>query len=171
MGTELCLACSGGDPRQASGVRICGRRVRSADRRADVDRPGDGARRFRLSMAQPQLMSRSTRPAPWSSATRCSSPRVTAPAARSSRCRPDFTHKVVWTTQEFGLHFNTAIHRGGYLYGFDGRNEPDASLACVDAATGRIVWRETPEWTETIEPARPRPAAAGRHVPGVAAGR
>jgi outer membrane protein assembly factor BamB len=64
--------------------------------------------------------------------------------------RPDFTHRVVWTTQEFGLHFNTAIHRDGYLYGFDGRNEPDASLACVDAATGKIVWRETPEWTETL---------------------
>ena len=62
--------------------------------------------------------------------------------------RPDFTHRVVWTTQEFGLHFNTAIHRNGYLYGFDGRNEPDASLACVDAASGKIVWRETPEWTE-----------------------
>ena len=63
---------------------------------------------------------------------------------------PDFTHKVLWTTQEFGLHFNTPIHRDGYLYGFDGRNEPDASLACVDVATGKVVWRETPEWTETI---------------------
>jgi outer membrane protein assembly factor BamB len=64
--------------------------------------------------------------------------------------RPDFTHRVVWKTQEFGLHFNTPIHRDGYLYGFDGRNEPDASLACVEAATGKIVWRETPEWTETV---------------------
>jgi outer membrane protein assembly factor BamB len=65
--------------------------------------------------------------------------------------RPDFTHRVAWTTQDFGLHFNTAIHRDGYLYGFDGRNEPDASLACVDAASGKVVWRETPEWTETFE--------------------
>jgi outer membrane protein assembly factor BamB len=64
--------------------------------------------------------------------------------------RPDFSHRVLWSTQEFGLHWNTAIHRAGYLYGFDGRNEPDASLACVDAATGRVVWRETPEWTETL---------------------
>jgi outer membrane protein assembly factor BamB len=64
--------------------------------------------------------------------------------------RPDFTHRVVWTTQEFALHFNTPIHRDGFLYGFDGRNEPDASLACVEAATGRVVWRETPEWSETI---------------------
>jgi outer membrane protein assembly factor BamB len=63
---------------------------------------------------------------------------------------PDFTHTVLWTTQEFGLHFNTPIYRDGLLYGFDGRNEPDASLACLDAATGRVVWRETPEWTEPL---------------------
>jgi outer membrane protein assembly factor BamB len=58
---------------------------------------------------------------------------------------PDFSHRTLWTTQEFGLHFNTPVHKDGYLYGFDGRNESDASLACVDAATGRVVWRETPE--------------------------
>jgi len=65
--------------------------------------------------------------------------------------RPDFTHRVIWTTQEIGLHFNTAVYRDGYLYGFDGRNESDASLACVEAATGRVVWRNTPEWTESFE--------------------
>ncbi len=64
--------------------------------------------------------------------------------------RPDFTHKVLWTTQEFGLHFNTPIYRNGYLYGFDGRNEPDASLACVDASNGKIVWRVVPEWNELL---------------------
>jgi outer membrane protein assembly factor BamB len=64
--------------------------------------------------------------------------------------RPDFTHRVVWTTQEFGLHWNTPIYRNGFLYGFDGRNEPDASLACVDAANGKVVWRATPEWNETF---------------------
>jgi outer membrane protein assembly factor BamB len=64
--------------------------------------------------------------------------------------RPDFTHRVVWTTQEFGLHFNTPIYRGGHLYGFDGRNEPDASLACVEAASGKVVWRVVPEWNETL---------------------
>lgn len=64
--------------------------------------------------------------------------------------RPDFTSRVVWTNQEFALHFNTAVYRDGFLYGFDGRNEPDASLACVDASTGKVVWRETPEWPETV---------------------
>ena len=62
----------------------------------------------------------------------------------------NFTYRVKWTTQEFALHFNTPIYRDGYLYGFDGRNEPDASLACVDASSGKIVWRETPEWTERV---------------------
>jgi outer membrane protein assembly factor BamB len=63
---------------------------------------------------------------------------------------PDFSHKVLWTTQEFALHWNTPIYRDGFLYGFDGRNEPDASLACVDVATGKVVWREVPEWNETV---------------------
>lgn len=65
--------------------------------------------------------------------------------------QPDFTHKVLWTTPDFGLHFNTPIYRDGYLYGFDGRNEPDASLACVEVATGKIAWRTTPEWEESFE--------------------
>ena len=64
---------------------------------------------------------------------------------------PDFTHRVVWTTQDFALHFNTPIYCDGYLYGFDGRNQGDASLACVDAMTGHVVWREVPTWTETFE--------------------
>ena len=65
--------------------------------------------------------------------------------------RPDFTHRVAWTTQDFALHYNTPIHRDGYLYGFDGRNMGDASLVCLEAATGRVVWREVPEWPETLE--------------------
>ena len=68
--------------------------------------------------------------------------------------QPDFTYRVAWTTPDFGLHFNTAIYRDGFLYGFDGRNEPDASLACVDGSNGKVVWRETPEWTETIDGSR-----------------
>ncbi|MBK5293307.1 MAG: PQQ-like beta-propeller repeat protein [Acidobacteriia bacterium] len=63
----------------------------------------------------------------------------------------DFSHKVLWTTPEFGLHFNTPIHRDGYLYGFDGRNEPDASLACIEVATGKVAWRQNPEWPEKFE--------------------
>jgi outer membrane protein assembly factor BamB len=77
--------------------------------------------------------------------------------------RPDFTHRVVWTTQEFGLHFNTPIYRNGYLFGFDGRNEPDASLACVDAASGKVVWRLAPEWNEMLSGRGERPQLVGTY--------
>jgi outer membrane protein assembly factor BamB len=63
---------------------------------------------------------------------------------------PDFTHRQLWTTQEFGLHFNTPVYKDGHLYGFDGRNEPDASLACVNVSSGKVVWRKAPEWAEVI---------------------
>lgn len=63
----------------------------------------------------------------------------------------DGKHKVAWTAKDFGLHFNTPIYKDGYLYGYDGRNEPDASIACVDAKTGQVMWRETPEWKESAE--------------------
>ncbi|MEW5977793.1 MAG: PQQ-binding-like beta-propeller repeat protein [Acidobacteriota bacterium] len=64
---------------------------------------------------------------------------------------PDFSHKLIWTTQQLGTHWNTAIHRDGYLYGFDGRNEPDAALVCLDWKTGKEVWRVAPEFQETVE--------------------
>ncbi len=78
------------------------------------------------------------------------------------RILPDFSHDVVWTTQEFALHFNTPIHQDGYLYGFDGRNQGDASLACIDVEDGRVVWREVPQWTETFtQGGRERQATVG----------
>ncbi|MGH9720298.1 MAG: PQQ-binding-like beta-propeller repeat protein, partial [Bryobacteraceae bacterium] len=50
---------------------------------------------------------------------------------------PGGKHSVAWTSREIGTHFNTAIHKDGYLYAFDGRNEPDASLVCVELKTGK----------------------------------
>ncbi|MGE0394159.1 MAG: PQQ-binding-like beta-propeller repeat protein [Vicinamibacterales bacterium] len=64
--------------------------------------------------------------------------------------RRDFTHAVAWTARDIGLHFNTAVHQDGYLYAFDGRNEPDASLVCIDVRSGDVVWREVLEWEESI---------------------
>jgi outer membrane protein assembly factor BamB len=61
---------------------------------------------------------------------------------------PDGSHKVAWTTSDFGLHWNTPVRRGGYLYGFDGRNEPDAALVCLELTSGKPVWRVSPEWEE-----------------------
>jgi outer membrane protein assembly factor BamB len=63
---------------------------------------------------------------------------------------PDGKHSVAWTSQEIGTHWNTAIHKNGYLYAFDGRNEPDASLVCIELKTGKVMWRVNPEWEETL---------------------
>jgi outer membrane protein assembly factor BamB len=63
---------------------------------------------------------------------------------------PDGKFNVAWTSQEIGTHFNTAIYKDGYLYAFDGRNEPDASLVCLEWKTGKVMWRVNPEWEETI---------------------
>ena len=138
--------------------------------------PATGRSRFRVSVAQPHLRVRQ----------RVLSGRLRQQGVhlgelshrqRAGRGSAGLHPQGVWTTQEFGLHFNTAIYRDGYLYGFDGRNEPDASLACVDAASGKVVWRETPEWTETFEAGDgdrqevigtvPRIAAGGRRTVSV----
>ena len=63
----------------------------------------------------------------------------------------DFTHRVVWTNTDLGLHFNTPIYKNGFLYGFDGRNPGDASLVCVNAIDGEIAWRKVPEWREPFQ--------------------
>lgn len=80
----------------------------------------------------------------------------------------DFSHSTVWTMPDrennklrggeepeddnrLGLHWNTPVYKDGYLYAFDGRNEPDASLACVDVKTGKVKWRTEPEWEEELE--------------------
>lgn len=60
-------------------------------------------------------------------------------------------HSVAWTNRQVGAHWNTAIHRDGYLYFFDGRNEPDAALVCLELKSGRVVWREALEWDEVLD--------------------
>jgi outer membrane protein assembly factor BamB len=63
---------------------------------------------------------------------------------------PDGKNTLAWTSPEIGTHFNTAVEKDGYLYAFDGRNEPDASLVCVERKTGKVMWRVNPEWEETL---------------------
>jgi len=64
---------------------------------------------------------------------------------------PDFSREVVWTNFDFDLHFTTAVHKDGYLYAFDGRNEPDAGLSCIRLSDGKQIWRVEPEWKDTVE--------------------
>jgi len=72
---------------------------------------------------------------------------------------PDFKPTTVWTLRDtehnetddaVGLHWNTAVHHDGYLYAFDGRNEPDASMVCFSLKDGKVAWRKIPEWKDDI---------------------
>jgi outer membrane protein assembly factor BamB len=74
----------------------------------------------------------------------------------------DFKPQTVWTLGDrernddsngngVGIHWNTPVVDGGYLYAFDGRNEPDASMVCVDLKAGAVQWRDIPEWDESVE--------------------
>lgn len=63
----------------------------------------------------------------------------------------DFKATTQWKTEELGTHWNTPVLKDGHLYAFDGRNEPDASLVCVEVKTGDVKWRTVLEWDDTVE--------------------
>ncbi len=47
----------------------------------------------------------------------------------------------VWTSDDaLSCHYATSVHRGGFLYGFDGRVEARPSFRCVELATGKVRW-------------------------------
>lgn len=37
-------------------------------------------------------------------------------------------------------HWSTTIHHNGYLYGFSGRHEREATMRCVDLSDGKVIW-------------------------------
>lgn len=61
-----------------------------------------------------------------------------------------FQPHQVWTNTAFGTHFMSAVERDGYLYGVDGHGPNDAYLVCVDLKTGKELWRNQPEWEDTL---------------------
>jgi outer membrane protein assembly factor BamB len=97
--------------------------------------------------------------------------------------------KPVWAGDEsLSNHYSTSIHREGYLYGFEGRQEFGQSLRCIELATGKVMWnvdgfgagtlliagdllvitRESGELV--IAPASPKafqPAARAQLMPGI----
>lgn len=62
--------------------------------------------------------------------------------------------ETVWEAPEFGMHWMTPLLLEGHLYGFRGRNEPDAWLASYDVATGEENWREDEQWSIPLESGR-----------------
>ena len=57
-------------------------------------------------------------------------------------------YQVVWKDasrrrdQGMRLHWNTAIHHEGYLYGCSSRHTSGAELRCVEFKTGKVVWAQ-----------------------------
>jgi outer membrane protein assembly factor BamB len=50
---------------------------------------------------------------------------------------------VVWSGDEIlSNHYATSAHHGGFLYGFDGRQEERPHLRCVELKTGKVRWSE-----------------------------
>ncbi|HEV3142436.1 MAG TPA: PQQ-binding-like beta-propeller repeat protein [Gemmataceae bacterium] len=39
-------------------------------------------------------------------------------------------------------HWNTPIHRDGFVYGCSGRHTAQAELRCIELATGKLMWRK-----------------------------
>jgi len=53
------------------------------------------------------------------------------------------TPKVVWENESLSSQYVTAIWRGSYLYGIDGREDAGVGvLRCVAAETGKVLWSE-----------------------------
>jgi outer membrane protein assembly factor BamB len=57
------------------------------------------------------------------------------------------------------MHWSTPVLVGGKLYAFSGRNEPDATLRCVELATGKLLWSRDERWRPHSSP---QPAVYGR---------
>jgi outer membrane protein assembly factor BamB len=49
----------------------------------------------------------------------------------------------IWAADEvLSNHYATSVERGGFLYGFDGRQEHGCVLRCVELKTGKVRWSE-----------------------------
>ncbi len=48
--------------------------------------------------------------------------------------------RAVWKSIEFSNQFASSVLYKGYLYGFDGDNERQPFLKCVELATGKVMW-------------------------------
>jgi outer membrane protein assembly factor BamB len=51
-----------------------------------------------------------------------------------------------WQGLGLEMHWSQPLLVNGCLYGFSGRNEPDAALRCVEWATGRVRWERSERW-------------------------
>ena len=62
----------------------------------------------------------------------------------------DFSHKVLWTTDELNCHWITPVYHEGFIYGLHGRHSRRVTLVCLNAKTGKKVWDERVLWKEKM---------------------
>lgn len=53
------------------------------------------------------------------------------------------------------MHWSTPLLLDGYLYGFSGRNESDATFRCVEFKTGKMMWSRDERWRPHSSPQPP----------------
>jgi len=53
------------------------------------------------------------------------------------------------------MHWSTPVLLDGFLYGFSGRNEPDATFRCVEFKTGKVMWTRDERWRPHSSPQPP----------------
>jgi len=47
----------------------------------------------------------------------------------------------IWNNDEsMSCHYDTCVHRDGFLYGMEGREEQGARLRCIELETGKVRW-------------------------------
>jgi outer membrane protein assembly factor BamB len=50
--------------------------------------------------------------------------------------------KVLWENKVLRHHFNSGVHRTGFIYGIHGNtDQPDRDLRCVEVITGQVKWK------------------------------
>jgi len=64
-----------------------------------------------------------------------------------------------YPTPVLEVHFSTPVLHNGFLYAFSGRNEPDATLRCVELSTGKLRWTRDEGWRAHSSP---QPVKFGR---------
>lgn len=70
------------------------------------------------------------------------------------RLNAELKWEELYRLPDFGLHWNVPLYLGDALYGFRGRNEPDAWLASYDVESGEENWQTDPEWTVPLPTGR-----------------
>jgi len=69
------------------------------------------------------------------------------------RVKPDGRNvEEIWRGTGLEMHWSTPILLDGYLYGFSGRNEPDAHFRCVELKTGKVIWDRDENWPPHSSP-------------------